>query len=186
MMFIHQFQLNLRKRQCRNKWVKGLIVSLASVSFFGVASTMPVHAASKAVALPKSYRGSWYLYGGAEAVSKKKAPVFTYARVKLAPKKVTYSICTSTAPTLKKPVWQVSFVAPLIYTKKVAKKTHKVSYRMVLRMTSGTPAITLSKAKVKVKILGKKVPALRVKVSGTKFYAFRQPLPSHSVGDLLD
>ncbi|WP_125764141.1 hypothetical protein [Levilactobacillus mulengensis] len=169
-----------------NKWVKGLIVSLASVSFFGVASTIPVHAASKAVALPKSYRGSWYLYGGAETVGKKKAPVFTYARVKLAPKKVTYSICTSTAPTLKKPVWQVSFVAPLIYTKKVAKKTHKVSYRMVLRMTSGTPAITLSKAKVKVKILGKKVPALRVKVSGTKFYAFRQPLPSHSVGDLLE
>jgi len=169
-----------------NKWVKGLIVSLASVSFFGVASTIPVHAASKAVALPKSYRGSWYLYGGAETVSKKKAPVFSYARVKLAPKKVTYSICTSTAPTLKKPVWQVSFVAPLIYTKKVAKKTHKVSYRMVLRMTSGTPAITLSKTKVKVKILGKKVQALQVKISGTKFYAFRQPLPSHSVGDLLE
>lgn len=169
-----------------NKWVKGFIVSLASVSFFGVASTIPVHAASKAVALPKSYRGNWYLYGGGEAVGKKKAPIFSYARVNLAPKKVTYGVYTSKTPALNKPVWQVEFAAPLTYTKKVAKKTHKVSYRMVLRMTSGTPAITLSKTKVKVKILGKKVQALRVKISGTKFYAFRQPLPSHSVGDLLD
>jgi len=169
-----------------NRWVKGVMVSLASVSLFGVASTIPVHAASKTVALPKSYRGNWYLYAGGEVVGKKKTPVFSYARVNLAPKKVTYGVYTATTPTLKKPTWQVSFVAPLTYTKRVAKKTHKVSCRMVLRMTSGTPAITLNKTKVKVKILGKKVQALRVKISGKNFYAFRQPLPSHSVGDLLD
>lgn len=170
------------------KITRGIIAGLAVLTFGLIVGGQQISAQaaskSKSVTLPKSYRGKWYLYGGMDTISNKKAPVFSYARLNLATKKITFGVYTTNTPDLKEPVWQLSYVAPLTYVKKVT-KAHKVKYRAVLRITSGDPALTLSRTKVKVKVLGKKVKALRIHVAGETAYAFRQPLRSHAISDLL-
>jgi len=50
----------------------------------------------------------------------------------------------------------------------------------------GESLAILGKTKVKVKVLNKRVKALRINLDGDLVYAFRRPLQSHAMDALLD
>lgn len=168
-----------------HKIIKGCLLMLASFSFFAVVGTTTGQAASKTVALPKSYRGTWYLYGGVSMDSANKLPVFTVVRLKLQSKKLNLGVYTTNTPDLKSQAWQLSIASPVTYTKRI-KKGHPAVYRVLPRSMEGESLAILGKTKVKVKVLNKRVKALRINLDGDLVYAFRRPLQSHAMDALLD
>lgn len=55
---------------------------------------------------------------------------------------------------------------------------------MKARIDDSVTLMTLGKTKVNVKVLGKKVTALRLRADGTNVYAFRKPLRTHALSDI--
>ncbi|MCZ2118985.1 hypothetical protein LKM50_03385, partial [Levilactobacillus brevis] len=98
-------------------------------------------------------------------------------------KKMGYKVYSTTKKQLTSLKWQLSAAFPTIYSKKVNNKK-KVTYRVKARIDDSVTLMTLGKTKVNVKVLGKKVTALRLRADGTNVYAFRKPLRTHALSDI--
>ncbi|AWP47478.1 hypothetical protein DIS17_12030 [Levilactobacillus brevis] len=169
-----------RSGDTMKKGLKGIVLAVASLGVFAMVSSTTANAASKTT-LPKSYRGTWYIYGGSD--TEDKVTAYAVAKLNLTNKKMGYKVYTTTKKQLTSLKWQLSAAFPTIYSKKVNNKK-KVTYRVKARIDDSVTLMTLGKTKVNVKVLGKKVTALRLRADGTNVYAFRKPLRTHALSDI--
>lgn len=164
------------------KMMRGLLLFVASLGMFAMASGTATADAATKTALPQSYRGTWYVYFGEGSV--KKAKTYVVLKLKLTNKKLGYKIYTTPKKNLTSLKWQGTGALATAYSKKINQKK-KVVYRVHARIDSET-LMVLGKSKVKVKVLNKKVTALRLRLEDTNIYAFRKPLRTHALTNIVD
>ncbi|WP_125582048.1 hypothetical protein [Levilactobacillus cerevisiae] len=110
-----------------HKFVKGCLLMLASFSFFAVVGTTTGQAASKTVALPKSYRGTWYAYLVTDRTHHVKY-YYTY-QLRMTDRLQTTKYGISSHTNLSHATTQATTKIGVTYQRTVSKK-NRVSYRV--------------------------------------------------------